>query len=127
MRVLKTKWFARFARKQRISDGDLIACIERIEDGHVDADLGGGLVKQRIARPGEGRAGGFRMIIVFRSGELACFVSGFAKKDQANLDAAELAALKSAARDVLSLDRMQLSTLVDAGELIEVMTDDQAI
>lgn len=67
------------------------------------------------------------MIIVFRLGDLACFVYGFAKKDQADLDAVELATFKSAARELLSLDRAQLDSLVYAGEIIEVIADDQSI
>ena len=50
MRVFKTKEFVRFARKEKVGDGDLCAAIERAERGLIDAALGGGLIKQRIAR-----------------------------------------------------------------------------
>ncbi|WP_447415009.1 type II toxin-antitoxin system RelE/ParE family toxin, partial [Clostridium perfringens] len=60
MRIFKTKWVARFVRRERISDADLKEAIERAERGLIDADLGGGLIKQRVARPGQGRSGGFR-------------------------------------------------------------------
>ena len=53
MQVLKTRWFARFARQEKIADAGLREAIERAERGLVDADLGGGLIKQRVA--GEGR------------------------------------------------------------------------
>jgi hypothetical protein len=53
--------------------------IERAERGIIDADLGGGLIKQRVARPGQGRSGGFRMIVVYRTKERAVFIYGFAK------------------------------------------------
>ena len=123
MRVLQTKWFARFARRQRISDQDLIACIERIEAGHIDADLGGGLLKQRVGRPGRGRSGGFRMIIVFRLGDLACFVYGFAKKERTNIDADELATFKAYAVDLLAISEADVSDMLDDGRLIEVQRD----
>ena len=62
MEVFKTRWFARFARQERIADSSLREAIERAERGLIDADLGGGLIKQRVARPGRGRSGGYRVI-----------------------------------------------------------------
>ena len=61
--IFKTKLFARIARKERISDRSLAEAIERAERGLVDADLGGGLIKQRVAREGQGRSGGYRMLV----------------------------------------------------------------
>ena len=66
MRVFKTKWFRRFARKEKISDKTLCEAIERAEQGLIDADLGDNIIKQRIARPNEGRSGGYRTIIAFQ-------------------------------------------------------------
>jgi hypothetical protein len=62
VRVFKTKAFARFARAQRMSDGSLGEAIRRAERGLIDADLGGGVIKQRVARPGQGRSGGYRVL-----------------------------------------------------------------
>jgi hypothetical protein len=56
MRAFKTKWFSRFARQELIADASLWEAIERAERGLIDADLGGGLIKQRIARQGKGRS-----------------------------------------------------------------------
>ena len=50
-RVFKTRWFERFARKEKIRDPVLVDAVARAEGGQVDADLGGGVIKQRIARP----------------------------------------------------------------------------
>jgi hypothetical protein len=88
-RVFKTKWFERFARKERIRNLVLLDAIERAEKGQVDADLGGGVIKQRIARPEQGKSGGYRTIIFFRRGALAVFAYGFAKSDRENLDVEE--------------------------------------
>lgn len=63
VRVFKVKGFARFQRRERIADSALARVVRNAEDGLVDADLGGGLVKQRIARPGQGKSGGFRTVI----------------------------------------------------------------
>ena len=53
VRVFKNRWFEKFARKQEIDDGALREAIDRAEAGLVDADLGGGIIKQRVARKGE--------------------------------------------------------------------------
>jgi hypothetical protein len=63
--VYKSKPFTRFARRARISDGDLWLAGQRANDGLVDADLGGGVIKQRIPRKGEGKSGGSRAIVLF--------------------------------------------------------------
>jgi hypothetical protein len=124
MRVLKTKWFVRFARKQGITDAALRDAVKRAAMGLLDADLGGGLVKQRVARPGEGRSGGYRTLIVYRAGTHAFFVYGFAKNELDNIDAHELRALREAAVTYQSLDSGALASLVKDGRLIEVSYDE---
>ena len=74
MRIFKNAWFERFARKQNISDKAIAQAIERAEQGLIDADLGGGVIKQRVARPGQGKSGGFRTVILYRTTERAFFV-----------------------------------------------------
>lgn len=86
MRIFKTRPFARFADHEGIEDADLCEAIRGAEQGLIDADLGGGVIKQRIARKGQGKSGGFRSIVVFRMGERAFFVYGFAKSDRDNID-----------------------------------------
>ena len=86
MRVFKSNRFHRFARKEKISDAMLCEAIERAERGLIDADLGAGLIKQRVARPGAGRSGGYRTLIFFRAETRAVFAFGFAKSDLANLE-----------------------------------------
>jgi len=86
VRTFKTKWLARFARRERIADKSLREAIERAERGLIDADLGGGLIKQRVARQGQGRSGGYRTIIAYRAKERAVFFYGFAKNDRENIE-----------------------------------------
>ena len=86
----------------------------------MDADLGGGVVKQRVARPGEGKSGGFRTILFFRQGDRTVFVFGFAKKDKANLTAHELATYRNAAHIVLDLDDEAIAGEIAAGRMMEV-------
>ena len=85
MRIFKTKGLVRFARRERIADARLIQAIERAERGIIDADLGVGLIKQRIARPGQGRSGGYRVIVAYRVRGRAVFLYGFAKNDLDNI------------------------------------------
>ena len=63
MQVYKVKVFARFQRRERIADKALANAVRNAEDGLVDADLGGGLIKQRVARPGHGKSSGYRTVI----------------------------------------------------------------
>jgi hypothetical protein len=86
----------------------------------VDTDLGGGVIKQRIARPGKGKSGGYRTIILFRRGERAVFTYGFAKSDRANIDADEEKQFKEAARHVLRLTEKQIEELLKNGDFVEV-------
>ena len=124
MRIFKSRWFEKFARKQDIADGILQEAVERAERGLIDADLGGGVVKQRIAREGEGKSGGFRTVILFRTGKRAIFVFGFAKSDRANLSAGDLQAFRMAAKIVLTLSDAAIETETKAGRLIEVSYDE---
>ena len=82
MRLLKLKAFARFQRREGIADKTLSKTIRSAEAGLIDADLGGGLIKQRVARPGQGKRGGFRTIVAYRRGIRAVFLFGFAKMNE---------------------------------------------
>ncbi|TRB10659.1 type II toxin-antitoxin system RelE/ParE family toxin, partial [Agrobacterium tumefaciens] len=108
MRVFKNGWFQKFARKEKISDAMLCEAVARAERGQIDADLGSGLIKQRLARPGAGKSGGFRTLVFFRTQQRAVFAFGFAKSDMANLDDADEAYLKKAAKLVLGFTDEQM-------------------
>lgn len=120
MRVLKNAWFSRFARKQRISDRSLIEAIERADQGLIDVNLGSGVIKQRVAREGQGKSGGYRTIIFYRSGDKAFFMFGFAKSDQSNLDQHEEVQFRKAAAHVLTLSDEQIDKLIEHGQFSEV-------
>ena len=120
MRVFKTKWFVRFARRQRIDDSDLCAGIERVEQGVVDADLGGGVIKLRVARKGQGRSGGYRLLLAYRSGDRTIFLYGFAKNERDNIDDDELVTIKEIAEGWLKADNDQIETAIREGILQEV-------
>lgn len=127
MRIFKNAWFVRFARKQKIADAALREAVERAEKGSIDADLGGGVLKQRIGRPGQGRSGGYRTIILYRRRERAFFIYGFAKNDRGNIDRDEEEAFRKAAKHVLALSEAHLAGLVGRGQFVEVDGDDEEI
>ncbi len=123
MSVYVTKEFARFARKVRLANAKLFQAAQDVAAGHYDADLGGGVFKQRVAREGGGKSGGFRTIILFRVGSHSFFAHGFAKSDKANASAKELKALKRLADLLLGYSEEQLVVAQAAGELSEVESD----
>jgi hypothetical protein len=82
MHVYTTKASGRFKRRERIADAALRDAVDRAAKGLIDADLGGGIVKQRVARPGQGRSGGYPTVIAFRASDRAVFLFGFAKNSQ---------------------------------------------
>lgn len=127
MRIFKTRPFARFARAENISDAVLIEAVERAAAGRIDADLGGGVIKQRIARRGGGKSDGFRTIVLFRRGERAFFVYGFAKSDRDNIGADELRAFRKLAGEMFRLDDHALAAAIVNGTITEMKRHDQAI
>ena len=110
-------------RQQGIDDKVLVETVHRLDKGLIEADLGGHLYKLRLARPGRGRSGGYRVIVVFRTRDRAVFVYGFAKNAKDNLSPGELAAYKMAAVDYLALTNAQFASLIAAGSLMEVTAD----
>jgi hypothetical protein len=127
VRTFKTKAFTRFAEKAGISDAALCRSVHEAERGLVAAELGGGVIKQRIARPGQGKSGGFRTLIVFKAGTRAVFVHGFAKSEKDNIAKDELVALKKLAAELLAYDDKTLARVVSAGVLSEVKCDEETI
>ena len=119
-RIFKNGWFERFARKERIDDSALRDAVQRAESGLIDADLGGGVIKQRVARAGQGKSGGYRTLILFRHGDRAIFAFGFAKSAQANISKADLALLRDAATEALGWSGEELDRLVASGTLVEI-------
>ncbi len=123
MRVFATRWFTRFARSERLSDDRLCEAIARAGRGLIDADLGGGVIKQRIARTGQGRRGGFRVLIAYRAGARAVFLYGFAKSERDNISPRDLADWQARAQDVLRTDDELIERNVADDHLREVYCD----
>jgi hypothetical protein len=125
MRIFKTKWFARYARRERIKDSALREAVARADKGLIDADLRGGLIKQRVARAGEGRSGGYRTIMVYRAKDRAVFLYGFAKNERDNIEDDELVTFKELGAGWLQADSASLDAQVKKG-LAEEVTDERS-
>ncbi len=125
VRVYRLKAFGRFQRRERIADKSLAKAVRSAENGLVDADLGGGLIKQRVARPGQGKSGGYRTVIAYRRGDRAVFLFGFAKNERANLDDDELAYWQQVGRGYLGLDEDGIEAAIAEDELTEVSYGDE--
>ena len=123
MDIFKSAWFTRFAKKEKISAAVLHDAVDRAERGLIDADLGAGVIKQRIARPGEGHSKGYRTILLFRHQHRCFFVYGFAKSELENISAMEEVQFKKMARHVLDLTDAQLMELVTQGHFEKVVQD----
>jgi hypothetical protein len=120
MRILKNTWFSHFAKKEKIDDKMLKDMVNRLEKGQFDASLGGGVYKQRIARSGEGKAGGYRTILFFKKNKVTFFVYGFAKSNQTSILKSELEGFKKLADYMLSMTDEQINREIKAGRYIEV-------
>ena len=127
MQTFKTKAFARFAGREGLEDAALCEAVQRAGRGLIAADLGGGVIKQRIARKGGGRSGGFRTIVLLRRGKLAYFVYGFAKSGRENLRQDELRTFRLLADEYLALDREGIAAAQAVGAIVEVKCNDQAV
>ena len=120
MRTFKTKGIGRFVRRKRITDASLKEAITRAERGIIDADLGGNLIKQRVARTGKGRSGGYRMIVAYRMQERSFFLYGFAKNDRENIDDDELQALRAIGANWLAASDEVVAQAINTGDLQEI-------
>ena len=100
--------------------------IERAESGLIDADLGGGLIKQRIARKGKGRSGGYRMIVGYRLKDRAIFLLGFAKNERESIEENELSSLRELVRSWLAADTARIQRELELGNLQEIDHDEES-
>src|SRR5579871_3288190 len=122
MRIFKTRTLAKFIRQHSIGDASLVEAIERAKRGLIDADLGGRIIKQRVARPGQGKRGGFRLLIGFGS-HRSVFLFGFAKNERENIDDDELTTLREIAGSFLMASDETIEQALNDGTLIEVKND----
>ncbi len=123
MEIFKYRLFEKWAKKQNVSNDDLIRAVTEIENGLCDANLGGNVYKKRIRRDGEGKRGAYRTIFLMKQDDKIIFAHGFAKGEKDNIAQNELDGFKIMATAFLNLSQIQLNTLIDNKTLIEISND----
>ncbi len=127
MRIYKSKWFTRFARKAQIADATLCEAVRNAEQGLIDADYGGGVIKQRLPRQNEGKSGGYRSVVLFRKQGRSFFVYGFAKNEQDNISESDERDFKELAQALLGASDAEVESLVRAAKYVEVKYNDDEL
>ena len=120
MSIYKTRSFARWVKREGLADRDLCDAVVEIQKGLIDARLGGGLIKKRVARSGHGKRGGYRVILASNLGDRWVFMFGFAKNERDNVDDNELRLMKRLASAFLEMDDRMLRQALTSGEILEI-------
>jgi hypothetical protein len=120
VRILKTRTFARWAKRKGLADGELAGAVSEMKADLIDARLGGGVLKKRIARRGQGKSGGYRVVLASNLGDRWVFMFGFAKSERDNIDDEELRLMKDLASAFLAMDEQMLKRAIAAGDLMEI-------
>jgi hypothetical protein len=107
-------------RKAGLTDQTLYRAVSEMAEGLVDADLGGNVVKKRVALPGQGKRGGARTIVATNWGDRWFFLYGFGKNERANIDQDELRLFQEVAKELLGFDDRRIAKALSAGEIAEV-------
>jgi hypothetical protein len=124
VRVFKYPRFSRFAGKEGITDNELLEMVDQIEAKQADANLGGDVYKVRIARQGEGKSGGHRIIVYFRNEFRTFFSYGFSKSDRSNISEKDLKRFKEDAKLQFSFTEEQIRVALKNGNLIEIIEEE---
>jgi len=119
-RIFRTRTFSRWMRKAGLVDDSLYHAVYEMARGLVDADLGGNVVKKRVALTGRGKRGGARTIVTTNFGDRWFFLYGFGKNERANIHQDELKLFQEVAKELLGLDDRQIANALSAGEIAEV-------
>ena len=98
-----------------------------LERGLIDADLGGGLIKKRLAREGEGKRGGYRALIAYQRGKRIIFLYGFPKSGMDNISDADLLALRKLTKVYSALSEDEFRDAIGSRVLLEVDTDGEKL
>lgn len=121
-----TRYFWRWMRKTALTESALCSAVTEMAAGLIDADLGGGVLKKRVALPGRGKSGSARTLVATNRGSRWFFVFGFEKNERANIGATEVEAVQRIAVDLLGLGSGELDMHVANKALKEICHDDQS-
>ena len=122
-RIFKTRFFDRQMQKIGLSDELLLNAVYEMERGLIDADLGGGVFKKRIALPNRGKSGSTRTLIATNKNDRWFFMFGFEKNQRDNINEKELRFLKDFAADLLTFADARLSNALESKDLWEISNE----
>lgn len=120
MRIFKTQVFAKWAKQENVTDKVIKKAVAEMQSGLIYAELGDGLCKQKIARPGQGKRGGHRTLIAFKKDDRSIFVFGFSKNERENINEQDEKRYRELAQFYLNLSNEQLNKMISEKRLIEV-------
>jgi hypothetical protein len=124
-RSFKTKTFSRWMKRAGLRDASLLLAINEMENGLIDADLGGNVLKKRVALPGAGKRSGARIVVASKLSGRWFFLFGFGKNERENIGDDELIQLQGTARLLLHLSEANIEKLLSIGELKELINHDK--
>jgi hypothetical protein len=122
-RVFMTRRFSRWMRKTELTESALCLAVTEMSNGLIDADMGGRVLKKRVAMPGRGKSGSARTLLATNRASRWFFVFGFEKNERANVTGKEVEALQQLATDLLRLSPSQLDEHVGSDALKEICHD----
>ena len=122
-RIFKTRYFSRWMRKSGLTNAALLEAVREMHEGLIDADLGGGVIKKRVALAGRGKRAGARTLVATNKGSRWFFLFGFEKNSRDNVSETELQALQDLAHDLLARSAQQLTIALQDGSLEELVNE----
>lgn len=125
MPIYKSRWFAKWAKKEKLSDDALCKAVAEMIAGLIDADLGQGVLKKRVAKQGKGKSGGYRTLIITNRGDRWIFVYGLLKNERGNFTITEEKAWKRLAGILLAYPVNDFNRTIVENGFIEVHCDEE--
>ncbi len=116
----KLKDFAKWAKKESISDDELAAVASEMSRGLLGDRLGAHIYKKRIRVEGRGKRGGARAIVLYKDQDVTLFLYGYLKNDQADLSQNEEKQLRLFASEFMRLSSAERTRLKAQGKLIPI-------
>ena len=77
-------------RKTELTESALCLAVTEMSNGLIDADLGSGVLKKRVAMPGRGKSGSARTLLATNRASRWFFAFGFEKNERANVTGKKL-------------------------------------
>ncbi len=116
----KLKDFAKWAKKEGISDNELAAVVSEMNRGLLGDRLGAHIYKKRIKVEGRGKRGGARAIVLYKDKDVTLFLYGYLKNDQADISQNEEKQLRLFANEFMRLSSAERARLKAQGKLIAI-------